>query len=216
MIDYYNRPEVSNSDLTALLQYFNPKFMPYDPEIAFKFGNLVDYMITEPAKVNYFTRIIEGYPDPFTPEVFKIAENMKSALRKDPFWKAICPLSSFQHVFTGPVVFDYAGQTFTLNMRCKYDFFLTANNWGGDLKTTTATTEKQFRDACNFFDYDRSRVLYMLLSKSKQDLIIGISKENQKIFKIFIKKDDPFWCSGYEKLRELAFNYFNLYENFAI
>jgi hypothetical protein len=214
MDTYYNLPDVSNSDLTALLQYFNPTFTPYNPEIAFKFGNLVDYSITEPHKVNFFKRTIEGYAEPFTPEAWETAMQMKAALKKDSIWKLIAPFCIYQAIFRRRLNFEYSSMRFNLNMRCKYDFFLLHNNWGGDLKTTTATTDKQFRDVCVFFDYIRSRVLYMLLSGSARDMIIGISKKNLKIFKIYITRGDVFWKSGYEKLVDLAFKYWILYENF--
>lgn len=214
MIDtYYNLPDVSNSDLTALRQYFNPTFMPYDPEIALKFGNLVDYSITEAHKVNFFKRTIERYAEPFTVEAWETAMRMKAALKKDSTWKLIAPLCTYQAIFRRPINFEYGSVMFNLNMRCKYDFFLPHNNWGGDLKTTTATTDKQFRDACDFFDYDRSRVLYMLLSGSARDMIIGISKKNLGIFKIYVNRGDAFWNSGYQKLIDLAFKYWTLYEN---
>ena len=51
--EYYNRPEVSNSDLTALKNLLHPH-QEGDKERAFRIGNLVDAIITEPARVNYY------------------------------------------------------------------------------------------------------------------------------------------------------------------
>jgi hypothetical protein len=215
MIDtYYQSPEVSNSDLTALEQYFHPQKMFFDPEIAFKFGNLFDFICTEPHKVNFFKRTITEYPEPFTPETWEIAEQMKKSLYKDAFFRQILPLASYQVIFKEPVTFEYGSLSFVLKMRCKYDFFMSALKWGGDLKSTACTTQKAFVEACRFFDYDRSRVLYMLLSGAEKDMIIGVSKKNFKVFKVPIVRGDEIWISGMEKLRELAYKWWYLYENF--
>ena len=50
--EYYNRTEVSNSDLTALRDLLHPRMQFGDREAAFRFGTLVDAIITEPTRVN--------------------------------------------------------------------------------------------------------------------------------------------------------------------
>lgn len=45
---YYDRPEVSNSDLTSLKEILHPRPITGDRERAFRFGTLVDALITEP------------------------------------------------------------------------------------------------------------------------------------------------------------------------
>lgn len=215
MIDtYFASKEVSNSDLTDLDQYFNPTKQFGDPEIAFKFGNLFDYSVTEPHKVNYFKRTIEGYIEPFDQDSWQTAEEMKKSLRRDKFWKQISPLCSFQRIFKEPVAFEYNSLNFELLMRCKYDFFMNALEWGGDLKSTAATSQKQFLDACYHFSYPRSRVLYMLLSGAKKDIIIGVSKKNYQVFKVPITVGDKIYNDGLQDLKELAFKWWYLFENF--
>lgn len=216
MDTYYNRPEVSNSDLTALKQYFFPEYISYDPEVAFKFGNLIDYMITEPQKVDYFNRKIEGYDEPFIPEDFKKAEEMKKSAKNDSQVYQLLQLSTFQKVFVGDVNLKYGSIDFSLRMRCKYDMFMQILGWGADIKSTASASQKQFLEACYHFDYDRSRVVYMLLSGSEKDMIIGISKKNFQIFKFPVVRGDAFWNSGMEKLSDLAFKYWMLFENFNI
>jgi hypothetical protein len=213
---YYSRPEVSNSDLSALKKYFYPDYNPFDPTEAYRFGNLVDAMCTEPEKVNYFKRTITDYEMPFTKEDFELAEGMKQAFRKDELMKQLLPLCSFQKVFTGLVNFNYGGFEFSLNMRCKFDFFMQVLSWGGDLKSTAATSQKQFHDAFLHFDYDRSRVLYMLLSGAQKDIVVGVSKKNFQVFKIAITPKCELWNSGLEKLTDLAFKYWMLFENIDI
>ena len=56
--EYYNRTEVSNSDLTALRDLLHPRMQFGDREAAFRFGTLVDAIITEPSRVNYYLHTV--------------------------------------------------------------------------------------------------------------------------------------------------------------
>ena len=55
---YYQRSEVSNSDLTELKNLLYPRTQYGDKEKAFKFGSLIDAMITEPERVRYDKRMV--------------------------------------------------------------------------------------------------------------------------------------------------------------
>ena len=55
---YYDRSEISNSDLSELKRQLYGG-MGIDPVHA-KFGNLIDHMITEPKKVDYFKLTCAG------------------------------------------------------------------------------------------------------------------------------------------------------------
>jgi hypothetical protein len=106
--------------------------------------------------------------------------------------------------------FTYCDFEFQLDTRCKWDWWLPAFNFGGDLKTTFATSQKQFDEAVDFFDWDRSRAWYMDIAKSNRDFIYGISKKNCRIFKKFIERDSDIYRRGREKYEELAFQYWCL------
>ena len=82
---------------------------------------------------------------------------------------------------------------------------------GGDIKSTTATTQEQFEAAITHFDYHRQRAFYMTLSGHPRDVVIGISKKNFKVFKVFIKRGDPLFEKGMEEFRMLAYKYFTLF-----
>ena len=72
---------------------------------------------------------------------------------------------------------------------------------------TAATTQKQFEEACRHFDYDRSRWWYMEIAQSDQDILIGISKVNFKIFKpLPIRRGDDFFNQGKDKGLDLPLN----------
>lgn len=67
-LDYYQRPEVSNSDLTELKNMLHPRMQYGDKEAAFRFGSLVDAIITEPARVNWYRLTVDD--EQYTEEEF--------------------------------------------------------------------------------------------------------------------------------------------------
>ncbi len=203
---YYSRTEVSNSDLTELKNILHPRLMSGDKEAAFRFGSLVDAIITEPHRVDYYLCTVDG--EPFGADEFQHALEMQQALRvearKDAFLAKVLERSQTQRVMVNrSQAFTHCGFDFALDTRCKWDWWL--GTFGGDLKTTSASTQQQFEDAVDFFDWDRSRAWYMDIARSDMDFIYAISKKNCKVFKKFIKRDDPVYKRGREKYEELAF-----------
>lgn len=91
--DYYKRSEVSNSDLTELKNLLHPRLQYGDKEAAFRFGNLVDAVITEPSRVNYFQYTVDDVQ--YTADEFLHAKEMFNALRcearKDPLEIILVP-----------------------------------------------------------------------------------------------------------------------------
>lgn len=204
---YYSRPEVSNSDLSALkkLLYGGTEF---DPTEAYKFGTLIDCMLTEPDKVNFFNYTCAD--EQYTPEQFEQARQMKRAFFKDDLARRMLEQASTQAVMFRDMEIEFEDFRFSLPVRCKWDLWMKLLNWGGDIKSTTATSQKQFEAAARHFDYDRQRAFYMDIAGSNQDILIAISKVNFQVFKIPIKRGDEFFRSGQDKYRELAFQYWNL------
>jgi hypothetical protein len=216
---YFARLEVSNSDLSWLKLELLSAAERKDFTDAYRMGSLIDAMITEPERINYFKFQLNDYPEAghneqFTKEEFERCEMMKKAFRNDEFCVSLLRQSTGQAVMSAPVDFDYCGFAFQLSMRCKYDLWSDILKWGGDIKSTTATSQKQFEEAIRYFDYDRQRVEYMLISGAPKDMLIGISKVNYKIFKVPITRENELWKSGYEKLSSLAFRWWTLFENF--
>lgn len=205
---YFDRPEVSNSDLTSLRNQLYPRDMP-NPEQAYKFGTLIDNMLTEPEKVDYTLYKCDG--EQHEVEDFEKANRMKIAFLKDPFCKSLVDNSTPQKVMVKRQKFIVDGFEYWLNTRCKWDIWMDSFGWGGDIKSTTATTHKQFVDALYHFDYDRQRAFYMTLGESDQDVLIGISKVNFKVFKVPIKRGDDLFKSGMDKVNDLTFRYWTLF-----
>ena len=210
---YYSRPEVSNSDLTQLKNLLHPRLQYGDREEAFRFGSLVDALVTEPNRVNRYRFTVDDVQ--YTEDEFEHATQMLRALRsearRDAFLAKVLETADTQCcMFNKRQQFQYGGFSFSLDTRCKWDWYLPRAGWGGDLKTTFAATQKEFDEAVDFFDWDRSRAWYMDIARSDRDFIYGISKKNGCVFKKFINRDDAIYKRGREKYEELAFQYWCL------
>lgn len=211
--NYYERSEVSNSDLTELKNLLHPHIQYGDKQAEFRFGSLVDAIITEPERVNYFQHTVDNVQ--YTEEEFEHTKEMLRSLRHeartDTFLKRVLEISDTQCCMVNKQqAFEYGGFAFTLDTRCKWDWFLGKFGFGGDLKTTFASTQKEFDEAVDFFDWDRSRAWYMDIAHSDRDFIYAISKKNCCVFKKFINRDDATYQRGREKYEELAFQYWCL------
>ncbi len=210
---YYERSEVSNSDLTELKNLLHPHEQYGDREAAFRFGSLVDAVITEPRRVNYYRLTVDDVQ--YTEDEFLHAKEMFSALRhearKDAFLAKVLDMADTQRCMVRQAQsFTYGGFAFTLPTRCKWDWWLPSCHFGGDLKTTFASTQAEFDNAVDFFDWDRSRAWYMDIAHSDRDFIYAISKKNNRVFRKFINRDDAVYRRGREKYEELAFQYWCL------
>lgn len=211
--EYYNRSEVSNSDLTELKNLLHPRMQFGDKEAAFRFGTLVDAIITEPDRVNYYRFTVDDVQ--YTEDEFRHAQEMFKSLRMearhDQFLAKVLEIAETQRFMVNKQQqFEYGGLPFTLDTRCKWDWFLPVMNFGGDLKTTFAASQKEFDEAVDFFDWDRSRAWYMDIAGSDRDFIYAISKRNGCVFKKFINRGDEIYNRGKDKYEELAFQYWCL------
>lgn len=209
---YYSRNEVSNSELSWLQKYFEPEHVVIDKEKAFANGTLIDCMITEPERVNYFTRRVMNEDYQFSEEEFEAAKEMKKAFYKDSFCAQLVRQCSFQKVSVVPQFqISYCGFKFSMPARCKWDLFCEGFDISADIKSTTATTQKQCEEALRYFEYDRSRAWYMDLENRNNDILIFISKKNFKVFKVPVKRGSQLYNEGKAKYQELAFKYWYMF-----
>lgn len=207
---YYSRSEVSNSDLTELKSLIYPRIQFGDKEKAFRLGSLVDAMITEPERVDFLLYKVDDVQ--YCDEEFLWGMEMRKALRMeakhDPFLQKVLQMSDTQKIMINKgQQFSYCDFQFQLDTRCKWDWWMPSFGFGGDLKTTFASSKEEFEHATDFFDWDRSRAWYMDIAGSDRDFIYAISKKNFKIFKLFIKRGDEIYNRGREKYEELAFRW---------
>lgn len=209
---YFSRHEVSNSDLSWLKKFEQPVDVIHDVEKAYRFGTLLDAIVTEPHKVDFFKRTVEGVEGAYSAEEFDRARLMHKSYMSDTLCLQYRKLSDFQKVMSRRMDIEHEGFHFALDVRCKWDFWMPSLGWGADLKSTTATTQKQFEEAIRYFDYDRQRAFYMDIAGSDKDMLIGISKVNYQVFKVPIRRGDSLYKSGREKYTALAFKYWMLFE----
>lgn len=207
---YYNRKEVSNSDLSELKDYLEGK-EKHDRTKNYQFGNLFDAMLTEPGRIDYRGRKFDGNEVEW--EMWERAIKMKLAYTGDQYCAMIQKQAGKQAVYVENVKLNYEGFDFALLMRCKLDFDLPSASLAVDLKTTFAVNERQFRTAVEMFDYDRQAAVYMTICNYDRFAIIGVSKINDKIFKIFITKDSGLYKTGMEKFQDLALKWYLLFGN---
>ena len=212
---YYDRPEVSNSDLGWLEKYWLPQSFVIDLEAAYRFGSLIDAMITEPTLVDYFKLQVAGVQ--YSKEEFDKATCMKKAFFADPFCKSFAAQCEMQKVSVRhdfPI--DLDGISFKMKVRAKWDFFAPKIDLSGDLKSTACTTQKQFEESIFHFNYDRQAAFYMDIENKSNFMFIGISKVNYKIFKVPVKRGGMIYNSGKDKYKELAFRYWYLFGDLKI
>lgn len=213
-INYRSFPAVSNSDLTWLQKYWMPEEKYIDLQKAYANGTLIDAMITEPEKVNYFKLSVEGETYQYSQDEFERAKEMKKSFYNDAFCSSFVKQCKFQHISFKPdfkIKFD--GFEFSLPSKCKWDLFRPDIDLSGDIKSTACTTQKQVEEAVRYFEYDRSRAWYMDIENRSNDILIFISKENFKVFKVPIKRNDPIYKEGKQKYQELAFRWWTLFGN---
>ena len=210
--NYRSFPAVSNSDLGWLDEQFMPYQKKIDMQVAYANGTLIDAMITEPEKVDFFKLSVEGESYRYSADEFERAKEMKKAFYKDPFCAAFVQQCKFQHISYHPEFpINHEGFNFTLPAKCKWDLFRPGIDLSGDIKSTACTTQKQVEEAVRHFNYDRSRAWYMDLESRNNDILIFISKVNFKIFKVPVKRDSEIYREGKAKYQELAFKWWTLF-----
>lgn len=212
MDPYFGRSEVSNSDLGWLLDQLNPKTNIIDPTQAFADGNLLDAMITENHKVDYYKLTRDGVK--YKKAVFENTISMKKAFWDDPFCNQLMSGANAQKIsIEHRAQLNFKGVDFGLDRRCKWDIWRDDWGWGGDIKSTAAETQKQFEAAFQHFHYPRSRAWYMDIEEAERDVVIGISKKNFRVFKIFINHDSEIYKQGKAEYLELAYKWYLLFGN---
>ena len=211
MQEYYEHPFTSNSALSKLKAQLSGRDQ-YESEDAFAMGSLVDAMLTQPVRVDYFKKKLVDDPYIFTDAQIAVARKMKVSALNDSFVRRMISCSQYQVPFyTKGVKFQHKGIDIWMDCKCLYDFISPVAGIGGDYKSTLCTTEPAFANAVDLFDYDRARVFYMLQSGMKRDVIIGVSKKAPyRVFKVFIEQGDVIWNRGMEKLSEIVFKKYML------
>ncbi len=151
-------------------------------EEIFEFGTQFHYSILEPEKVNLSYDLL-----------WKVNE-MKETFEKDDFCKSIVmhPGVKREHEFYRTI----GG----IKRKCKFDGIIRSLSFGFDLKSLSVTSDPQFKQAIDRFDYDLGAAWYMDIARVDKFLLIGVSKKKtSKLFKLLVNRGDEMYLRGKQK-----------------
>jgi hypothetical protein len=210
-LTYWDINAVSNSELTALAKAYNA--IPdnrAELEDIFNFGSLVDAMLTENWRVDHEFKTLtqdDGSVIQFDTKIYFQAYTLANYCRKDPVIAAVIKHMVGQYIFVRNLTFMYEADSYTIKGKCKFDAYGKSIKMGADYKTTSCATAKQFREAIDFFHWDRQGAWYMDLGRIDRHWIIGISKTSGQIFKHAIQRGDATYTAGRDKYSKLAYRW---------
>lgn len=189
-MSYFQHASISNSDIRAfLIKMGLAREMPTNMQAIYDFGTLFHRIILEPHLVNKTV---------LSDDII-LAQKMRNTFFKDELCRSFIMAPDFQreHEFYDTVEVG----PYRYKARAKADGSRMQQRWLLELKGLNLTTEKAFNEALVELDYDRAIVHYMLASKTKLDLVVGISKKKPELlFKKIVKMNDEFYAWGEEKL----------------
>lgn len=217
MSGYFQRKEVSNSDLLSLRRaFFGMRDPSEDMAEVFNFGNLVDAMLTEPWRLidnDYELKDGDGIIT-FQKGDWRLAEAMAMGAKNDPVVRHFIKAGSHQHVFTKSLTFEYDNDPYTIEGRCKFDTINMAISTGADYKTTGCTTRKACLASIDHFSYDQATAWYMDLAGIDRHWLIFISKKTKEVFKFAIERGDETYLRGLNKYSYWAHKWLMLIDQF--
>jgi hypothetical protein len=208
-MNYFNLPSVSNSDLLALRKAFYSYEEVFDPSQVYRFGSLVDAMLTEEHRVNHFHFTLEenGKQITFTPGEFEMARAMAKQCKLDPVMKVFIDSGSNQHIFERKLKFYFDGEEHEIEARCKFDSIKIDRGIGCSYKTTACTTRKSFMESIEHFHYDQQEAWYMDIAGIDRDFICAVSKKTKEVFKVAVQRGDELYERGREKYSLWAYRW---------
>lgn len=212
MTDYFELPEVSNSDLGQLRKEIYGVVEIPNLDYHYAFGSLVDAMLTEPEHIIKEARAAYN----FTSDQLAMSEKMVAYCLKDPLIPLMLKKSIGQYVYIRTISFKDGLGTFKMKCRCKFDLLNKPMKMGLDFKTLSVDSYKSFIASIEHFDYDRQGAFYMEIAKIDRFWIVGISKKTAEVFKLAIVRGDKYHLSGVGKFTYWARKYYEMIYNLDI
>lgn len=194
---YFNHVNgLSNSGLTRVEDWLKGKMDKPIPEKAFRFGSLVDALISQPEELEEDASDLE----------LLSAIKVKEAIMAHPLGRTLIQYSEPQAIVTKEILVEFEGIEKRILAKCMFDGYLPKFGIGKDDKTTAARTQAQFESSIDRFNYDRQAYWYMEVGELDRFVFIGASKSKVgDVFIKIIKRGDPLWLSGKEKASALAY-----------
>lgn len=160
---------------------------PENLDRIFEFGTLVHAILFEPRKANW------NDPD------IELAKQMAWTFMHDPMCMRIMGIMDVrrEHEFYRYNVFGYDG-------KCKADAESRLLDTIVEFKALSVTSQRQFEDAIDRFDYDQGATWYIHTGQRKRVLIVaGSKKQPKELFKKLVVAGDPIYNRGLEKIHRV-------------
>lgn len=180
-MDYFDvKGFESSSSIKAFEElYTGRKSIEVTPERQkeiFAEGTLLDFLITEPHRVNRKTFTIENDHESITFSKKKFDCNLKMA---DAFFNhslasTILANGIPQKEFYRTVTLQYKREKFKVKIKCKLDIY--SKVYSCDIKSTAATSSASFINSMLLFKQNRQGAIYTDMAKNKGIFYIGIQK----------------------------------------
>ncbi len=195
-IDYYQRAEISNSDLTWVeQQVYGSKFKAKNLEAIFAFGSLFHQLVLEPDKP--FVSPIPIDED----KAKRMCDSLLKAKIAGYYMHEIVRSEGFRPEW------EFYRTLEGVKCRGKLDGWYKGIKLIYELKSTSATTQAGFIEAINGFSIDKQNAFYLDLAKAEICLTVGVSKVNYKVFPYLVLKEDSTYKRGKEKYQNLMWHY---------
>lgn len=193
-MNYFGHHFASNSDIKEIVARAENRQKPDNIQEIYDFGSNFHAGIVEPHKC--------AWAD-MSEEDADLVRAMSKTFWKDKVCRDIAMTSDFrrEHEFYRINRFGLEGA------RCKADGETKKLQLCLELKGLSLSSEKQFKEAILFHDYDQATAWYLPTMTShtfyRRQLIVGISKiDPGLLFKMLIDRDHPYYKSGTEKVKK--------------
>jgi len=198
---YFNHVQgLSNSGMSKVQDWLDGREDKAMPEKAFRFGSMVDAMLTQPDELT---------EDATDQELLK-AIKVRDAIRSHPLGGILLDKAEPQVILTNTLHLEFEGIPFEVEAKAMYDGLIQKMKIGKDDKTTAARNHQAFMKSFDMFHYDRQAFWYMEIGGLDRFVFVAASKVKVgEVFIHIIKRGDPMWLSGKEKASMLAY-YSNL------
>lgn len=184
-------------------------------------GTLLDYMITEPDKVNY-KRL--SYQDNtgeyfFARQRFEEIQIMVEAFNNDPLCSTFSKSCQGQKEFYRTLNLEYKGYSFKQKLKGKLDLY--SMFWAADIKSTAATSQNQFNNTIELFKQYRQASIYIDLAKVKGLVFLGVSKkvskfQKPKVFKYIVEPTKEIDTLGFYEKGKSEYQYLSFFKKMML
>ena len=184
---YYSHHYISNSDLKSLRKMLDPKFEdPADLKEIFEFGTLTHHLVLQPHLANHQHKDIG------------LATLMSQTVFKDDLCRQLFFMPDFRREYE-----FYRSDVYGVHARCKADGDSKMLSLCFEFKGLSVTTDKQFEEAIDRFDYDQAAAWYLDVSQRRRYLIAGVSKKSpDRIFKRIVDREHVYYKRGRVKVEK--------------